>query len=67
MKRILLKSKDKLFEETEKTVKGKEKKKLLEEQIMREAELIKQFDPDRELKEEFQIASLYDLQKYLND
>ncbi|HEY8782641.1 MAG TPA: hypothetical protein VIM16_13535 [Mucilaginibacter sp.] len=42
-------------------------KKALEEQIVREVELLKQFDPDRELKEEFELASLHDLQKYLDE
>ncbi len=32
-----------------------------------EVELLKQFDPDKELKEEFEIASLIDLQKYLDE
>jgi len=34
---------------------------------VREVELLKQFDPDRELKEEFELASLHDLQKYLDE
>jgi hypothetical protein len=44
-----------------------EKRKNLEEQIANEVALLKEFDPDKELKEEFEIASLYDLQKYLDD
>ncbi|MDB5089531.1 MAG: hypothetical protein JWR09_3525 [Mucilaginibacter sp.] len=44
-----------------------QKRKALEEQIAREVELLKQFDPDKELKEEFQSASLHDLQKYLDE
>jgi metal-responsive CopG/Arc/MetJ family transcriptional regulator len=44
-----------------------QKRKALEEQIAREVELLKQFDPDKDLKEEFQSASLHDLQKYLDE
>jgi metal-responsive CopG/Arc/MetJ family transcriptional regulator len=40
-------------------------KKALEEQIVREVQLLKDFDPDRELKDEFELASLHDLQKHL--
>lgn len=42
-------------------------KKALEEQIIREVELLKQFDPDKELKEEFEFASLQDLQRHLDE
>ncbi len=42
-------------------------KKALEEQIVREVQLLKQFDPDKGLKEEFESASLQDLQKYLDE
>jgi len=42
-------------------------KKALEEQIVKEVQLLKQFDPDKELKEEFELASLHDLQKYLDE
>jgi metal-responsive CopG/Arc/MetJ family transcriptional regulator len=42
-------------------------KKALEEQIVREVQLLKQFDPDRELKEEFESVSIHDLQKYLDE
>ena len=43
------------------------KKKAVEEQLEREAKLLKEFDPDKELKKEFEIASLYDLKKYLDE
>jgi metal-responsive CopG/Arc/MetJ family transcriptional regulator len=43
------------------------KKKALEEQLEREARLLQEYDPDKELKKEFEIASLYDLKKYLDD
>jgi len=43
------------------------KRKALEEQIGREIELLKQFDPDDELKKEFETASLHDLSKYLDE
>jgi metal-responsive CopG/Arc/MetJ family transcriptional regulator len=42
-------------------------KKLLEEQILREVELLKKFDPDRELIEEFELASLKDMQKHIDE
>jgi metal-responsive CopG/Arc/MetJ family transcriptional regulator len=42
-------------------------KKALEEQIIREVQLLNQFDPDKELKQEFELASLSDLQKYLDE
>jgi metal-responsive CopG/Arc/MetJ family transcriptional regulator len=44
-----------------------QKKRAMEEQLAKEVEMLKEHDPDKELKEEFQIASLYDLQKYLDD
>ncbi|HEY5328177.1 MAG TPA: hypothetical protein VIJ27_14335 [Mucilaginibacter sp.] len=44
-----------------------QKRKALEEQIAREVELLKHFDPDKELKDEFESASLHDLQKYLDE
>ncbi len=44
-----------------------QKKKAIEEQLAREVKLLKENDPDKELKEEFQAASLYDLQKHFND
>jgi metal-responsive CopG/Arc/MetJ family transcriptional regulator len=44
-----------------------QEKRLLEEQIVKEVQLLNQFDPDNELKEEFESASLSDLQKYLNE
>lgn len=42
------------------------KQKALEEQIAKEVELLSQFDPDKILKDEFESASLHDLQKYLD-
>ncbi len=42
-------------------------KKALEEQIVREVQLLNEFDPDKELKDEFESASLHDLQKHLED
>lgn len=44
-----------------------QKRKSLEEQIIREVKLLKESDPDSELKEEFESASLHDLQKYLDE
>lgn len=44
-----------------------QKKKALEAQIVREVELLKQADPDKELKKDFESASLHDLQKYLGE
>lgn len=44
-----------------------QKQKALEIQIAREVALLKEFDPDKELKREFETASLQDLQKYLDD
>jgi metal-responsive CopG/Arc/MetJ family transcriptional regulator len=44
-----------------------QKRKALEEQISKEVALLKEFDPDKELKKEFEIASLTDLQKYLDE
>ncbi len=43
-----------------------QKKRALEEQMVREVELLKESDPDKELKESFQTTSLIDLQKYLD-
>ena len=43
-----------------------QRKKALEEQLEREAILLKEYDPDKELKSDFQTASLHDLQKYLD-
>jgi len=40
-------------------------KQIIDKQIAMETELLKQFDPDKELKKEFETASLHDLQKYL--
>ena len=42
-------------------------KKTLEEQIVKEVQLLKQLDPDRELKEETESASMRDLQTYLDE
>ena len=36
-------------------------------QLAKEAELLKQFDPDKDLKEISETASLYDLQKCLEE
>lgn len=38
-----------------------------EEQVKREVEILKAHDPDKELKQIFQTASLIDMQKYLGD
>ncbi|RYY05839.1 MAG: hypothetical protein EOP43_07945 [Sphingobacteriaceae bacterium] len=38
-----------------------------EEQVRREVEILKAHDPDKELKQIFQTASLIDMQKYLDD
>lgn len=38
-----------------------------EEQIRREVAILKAHDPDKELKQIFQTASLIDMQKYLDD
>lgn len=43
------------------------KKRALEDQLEREAKLLKEYDPDKELKKEFEMATLHDLQKYLNE
>ena len=50
---------DEQFEETE--------KQIIARQIAKEVALLKQYDPDKELKKEFEIASLHDLQKYLEE
>jgi hypothetical protein len=50
---------NKQFEETEKHI--------MTSQIAKEVELLKQYDPDKELKEEFEMASLYDLQRHLGE
>jgi len=44
-----------------------QKRKALEEQMAREVELLKEFDPDKELKDMFQTASLNDLQRHLDE
>ena len=44
-----------------------QKKRAIEEQLAKEVEMLKIHDPDEELKQEFQIASLYDLEKYLDE
>jgi metal-responsive CopG/Arc/MetJ family transcriptional regulator len=44
-----------------------QKRRALEEQIVREVELLMQFDPDVELKREFESASLHDLPKHLDE
>ena len=43
------------------------KRKALEEQLRREVALLKEYDPDKELKEMFETASLTDLQKHLDE
>ncbi len=43
------------------------KRKEWEEQIRREVAILKEHDPDKELKQIFQTASLIDMQKYLDD
>jgi hypothetical protein len=40
-----------------------DKKEQNAQQLTTEVELLKYFDPDEELKKEFETASLYDLQK----
>jgi hypothetical protein len=42
-------------------------KQIIASQIAKEVELLKQYDPDKELKKEFEIASLHDLQKHLGE
>jgi hypothetical protein len=59
MKRVLHKLNDKLPEKTSKQLKSA--------QIKTEVKLLKQSDPDKGLKKEFESASLLDLQKYLDD
>lgn len=44
-----------------------QKSKALEKQIVKEIELIKKHDPDADLKQKFETASLTDLQKYLDE
>jgi hypothetical protein len=44
-----------------------QQRRTLEKQIEREVELLKQFDPDFDLKQDFQASSLNDLQKYLDE
>jgi len=44
-----------------------QKKKAIEEQLAREVKMLRENDPDKDLKKEFQTASLHDLQKYLDD
>jgi hypothetical protein len=41
--------------------------KTINEQLASEVKLLKESDPDKQLKEEFEIASLHDLQKYLDE
>jgi hypothetical protein len=43
------------------------KRKRIEDQLRKEALILRNFDPDLELKNEFQTASLTDMQKYLDD
>jgi len=42
-------------------------KQIIADQVARECKLLKEFDPDKKLKEEFKTASLHDLQKYLDE
>ncbi len=42
-------------------------RKALEEQLRREVEILKEHDPDKDLKELFETASLTDLQKHLDE
>ena len=42
-------------------------KKALEEKITKEVALLKQADPDTELKQEMELASLKDLKKHLDE
>jgi len=44
-----------------------QKKKMLEAQMAREVELLKQVNPDRDLIRDFETASLTDLQKHLDE
>ena len=44
-----------------------QKRKAIEEQLVKEVELLKKFDPDTDLKDTLQASSLTDLQKYLNE
>lgn len=39
----------------------------IEKQLVKEIELLNEFDPDIELKKEFEEASLQDLQKHLDE
>ncbi|MEO8886826.1 MAG: hypothetical protein ABI367_12230 [Mucilaginibacter sp.] len=44
-----------------------QQRRALEDQISKEVALLKEFDPDKELKHDFEMASLQDLQKYLDE
>ena len=44
-----------------------QKKKILEAQMAREVELLKQMDPDRDVIRDFETVSLTDLQKHLDE
>lgn len=57
MKSTPLKSDDILFKS----------RKTLEEQIIMEVKLLKEFNPDKDLITAFEYASLIDLQKHLDD
>ena len=77
MKKILLKSDDKLLEDTAEEVVAEKaaiehyskrpKRQSLEARITKEIKLLKKSDPDNVLKEEFEEASLYDLKEHLNE
>ncbi len=43
------------------------KRKALEEQLQREVAILKEHDPDKELKKIFETASLIDMQKHLDE
>ncbi|HCN82087.1 MAG TPA: hypothetical protein DIT07_00475 [Sphingobacteriaceae bacterium] len=43
------------------------KRKRIEDQLRKEALILRNFDPDLELKKDFETASLTDMQKYLDE
>jgi hypothetical protein len=43
------------------------KRKEIEDQLRKEVLMLNNIDPDRELKKELEMASLTDMQKYLDD
>ncbi len=44
-----------------------QQRKAIEDQMRREVELLKKHNPDKELNQDFEKASLQDLQKYLDE